>query len=55
MPGLDYITQREVVALLFPLLGSEEERRALLSLALGLHCPVLRQLDLKGATEIRQP
>ena len=52
MPGLDYITQREVVNLLVPLLGSEEERRALLSLALGLHCPVLAQLDFKGATEI---
>ena len=52
MPGLDYITQREVVTLLVPLLGSEEERRALLSLALGLHCPVLAQLDFKGATEI---
>jgi hypothetical protein len=48
MPVLDNVTQRELLNLLAPLLGSEEERRGLLQLALGLHCPVLQQLDFKG-------
>lgn len=52
MPVLDYVTQRELLDLLAPLLGNEEERRGLLQLALGAEHPLLRRLDCTGAAEI---
>ncbi len=51
MAHLDSAAQQELLNLLAPLMGSTEDRRALLSLALGTGCPVLNRIDFSGAVE----
>ena len=51
MPNLDNATQQELLALLSPLLEREDDRSALLALALGTECPALRRIDWSGAVE----
>ncbi len=51
MVALDRTTQQELLILLAPLMGGQEERRALLSLALGANCPLLNRIDYGGPAE----
>jgi hypothetical protein len=48
---LDNATQQELLALLAPPLGREDEREGFLALALGMDCPVLGRIDWGGAVE----
>jgi hypothetical protein len=48
---MDRATQRELLQLLTPLFGSENERRALLSLALGYDAALLGRIDFSGPSE----
>jgi hypothetical protein len=51
MPTLDLTTQRELLALLSPLLQTEDERRALLQLTVGPGHALLGRIDFSGAAE----
>lgn len=51
MLKLDNATQQELLALLAPRLRREDEREALLTLALGTDCPALGRIDWRGAVE----
>ena len=51
MLTLDNATQLELLALLAPRLQRAEDREGLLALALGMDCPLLRQIEWGGAVE----
>lgn len=46
---LDWTLEKQLLDLLAPLLDRSEDRRGLLTLALGADCPVLNQIDYSGA------
>jgi formylglycine-generating enzyme required for sulfatase activity len=51
MAYLDRTTQKELLDLLTPLLDRPEDRPGLLTLALGMGCPVLQQIEYHGPVE----